>query len=188
MKIVYQALLLLLLPLASNSEEACEPCGVVADFDSSKKINETTTCADLGFDGQEVDAFECALLQIGAVTSGCCSGAVDLPLECSICGAETLTNPSFAFEVDDPETTEIVESITCAEYEAFQLLLLSTFGLTDEEIKEACQQTFGFTKGAGCQCSSPKGSPDDGSPAAHATVKIASLVFVGVTFMASFFF
>jgi hypothetical protein len=166
---IYQALLLLLLPLTSNSQ-ACDVCDGSGDFDPDKQINATATCADLGVpdDVENVDAFTCTFLTLGVVLSGCCSGGSNV--DCTICGDGTLTNPEFTVEIDDPET----ESATCGEYDK-TLILLGALGL-DEEV---CAQTAAGAQLAGCEC--------EGSPAAHANVKIASLVFVGVTFMASFF-
>jgi hypothetical protein len=191
MKIIYQALLPLLLSLTSNSE-ACDLC-VGLDFDASQSINETTSCSVFGFaalgdEGQGVDADECASLNVGATASGCCFtlaptvSPAAAPPSCSICGDKTLTNPSFEIEYDNPDTTEI-EMYTCTKYEEFQVVavnLLLAFGATEEDITPVCKEAFDNAKNQGCQC--------DGSPAAHANVKIASLVVVGVTFMASFFF
>jgi hypothetical protein len=124
-----------------------------------------------------MDCLEASSPPTGSPTTG-----NSLPSECSsICGDETLTNPSFALEYDDPDTAEI-ESITCAKYEEGQMQVMSFLlaGATEAEMKEYCKQIFDYAKGAGCQCAA--------SPAAHANVKIAPLVVVGVTFMASFFF
>jgi hypothetical protein len=199
MKIVYQALLLLLLSLTSNSSGAsCDLCGVGQEFDAFKSINETTLCsvfglAALGDEGQGVDDDACTSLNVDATASGCCSDLAptaspytDSVSSCSICGADgTLANPSFAFSYDDPDSTEI-ETITCAQYEE-SLLIVINFGLDlsqgapeSVEIAALCKLTFDVATEQGCQC--------EGSPAAHANVKIASLVVVGVTFMASFFF
>jgi hypothetical protein len=179
MKIYQVLLLLLLLPLTSNSQ-ACDVCAV-GHFNPDKQINATFTCGDhplLPGDREDVIVDECAYLQNGFLMIGCCFG--DSNEDCSICGDGALTNPEFIFDIDDPETAE-TESTTCGEYDT-HLAALGTHGLCGQSPDQALLLL-------GCQCE--EGSPaedDDDSPAAHANVKIASLVVVGATFMASFFF
>jgi hypothetical protein len=248
---IYQALLPLLLSLTSNCQaQSCDVCDGNGDFDPDQQVNATATCADLGVpdDVEDGDELTCTLLQFTFLFTSCCSGGSNV--DCSICGEGTLTNPEFAFEVEDGETGE-TETTTCREYDASlvfvgalgsdslcelsaaaalslgckceggpppagnnddcslcgdgtlknpefapfefedvetaetetvtcgeadaSLALFGAFGLDD-----LCDSTADTYLSKGCQC--------EGSPAAHANVKIASLIVVGATFMASFFF
>ena len=162
---IYQALLLLLLPLASNSQ-ACDYCPG-GTFYPDKQLNATNTCG-LTFEGnQTVTEDKCGGWQFSAGFLGCCSlsekGAFSA--ECNLCDAEGgIKNRGFTFPDPSGATTD------CGGVDIFLKILA---GYRDDECKELADGA----RDAGCQCS-----------AAHANVKIASLVVVGATFMASFFF
>jgi hypothetical protein len=170
---IYQVILLLLLPLTSNSQ-ACDVCEGIGEFNPDKQVNATFTCADLladaPGDGEDaVDEVACVFLKLGFLLTGCCSD--DSNVDCSLCEDGTLTNPERVVDIDDPETAEN-ESTTCGALDT-QLAGYPNLGLGG-----LCGQFSVQARLLGCQC----------SPAAHANVKIASLVVVGATFMASFFF
>jgi hypothetical protein len=162
---IYQALLLLLLPLASNSQ-ACDYCPD-GTFYPDKQLNATNTCG-LTFEGnQTVTEDECAGLQFVAGIGGCCSlsekGASYA--DCNLCDAEGgIKNRGFTFPDSSGITTD------CGATDIFLKVLA---GFRDDQ----CKGHADGARAAGCQCS-----------AAHVNVKIESLVVVGATFMASFFF
>jgi hypothetical protein len=173
---IYQVVLLLLLPLTSNSQ-ACDVCEGIGEFNPDKQVNATFTCADLladaPGDGEDaVDEVACVFLKLGFLLTGCCSD--DSNVDCSLCEDGTLTNPELVIDIDDPETAE-TESATCGEFDT-QLAALGDLGLGG-----FCGPSAAQARLLGCQCK-------EGSPAAHANVKIASLVVVGATFISSFFF